>query len=151
MKIPGVDHAIVDVLIIDGDKFLIIQEGKAGREGLYNLPGGHVEPNETLFEAATREAREETGYEVELTGLIGVYQSVYSHLNVSGPLFSAKVIGGEATPTAEHPEVRWVTKDELHELARTGKFFTTYPPFAVDHYASRGAFPLDVVTAHKHD
>lgn len=140
-----IDHAVVDVLIIDGDKFLLVEESKPGREGLFNLPGGHVEPHETLFAAAMRETKEETGYDVELTGLVGVYQAIYPNLNVSGPVFGAKIVGGEPTPTPQHPSLRWVTQAELAQLAKDGKLFTSYPPFAVGHYTARGLLPLDSV------
>src|SRR5688500_5504855 len=113
---PQMDHAIVDVLIVDGDKFLLVQEGKPGRNGRFNLPGGHVEANEELFEAAVREAKEETGYDVKLTGVVWIYQAIYAHINVSGPVFSAKIIGGSASPSAQHPVIKWVTRDELHQL-----------------------------------
>jgi 8-oxo-dGTP diphosphatase len=142
------DHAIVDILIVDGDKFLLIEEGKPGREGLFNLPGGHVEGHETLFDAAIREAKEETGYDVELTGVVGIYQSIYARINVSGPVFSAKIVGGRAASTAEHPRQLWVTKNELYELAKRGKLFAKYPPFAVGHYTTRGAFPIDIVASY---
>jgi len=141
-----VDHAVVAVLVVKDGKYLLIQEGKPGREGLYNIPGGHIEPHETLFEAAVRETKEETGYDIELTGLVGVYQSIYPHINVSGPVFSAKVIGGEAMASAQHPEVLWVTGEEIHELAAQSKLFTKYPPIAVQHYKIRGILPLDTVS-----
>lgn len=143
-----VDHAIVDVLIIDKDRFLLVEEGKPGREGLFNLPGGHVEAHETLVNAALREAKEETGYDIKLTGVVGIYQAVYSHINVSGPVFSAQVIGGKPAPSSEHPTLQWVTKDELYTLAKNGKLFTKYPPFAVAHYVERGVFPLDIIASY---
>lgn len=145
---PQIDHAIVDVLITDGDKFLLVEEGKPGREGLFNLPGGHVEAGETLVDAALREAKEETGYDIKLTGVVGIYQAIYPHINVSGPVFSAKIIGGKPTPTNEHPTLKWVTKNELYELAKNGRLFTKYPPFAVEHYIVRGTFPLDIVASY---
>lgn len=146
----NMEHAIVDVLIVDksGQKFLLVEESKPGRGNRYNLPGGHVEVHETLFEAAVREAKEETGYDIELTGLVGIYQGIYKNLNVSGPVFSAKVIGGSATPSVEHAEVRWVTADELYNLAKSEKLWTKYPPFAVNHYLTRGSFPLDIVASY---
>lgn len=145
---PTVDHAIVDAIIVNDDKFLLIEEGKPSRKGLFNLPGGHVEAHETLFDAAIREAKEETGYDIELTGLVGVYQGIYPHINVAGPVFSAKVIGGEATPSADHPSVIWVTQEELVAMAKDGKLFTNYPPFAVQHYLTRGPFPLDIIATY---
>jgi len=143
-----IDHAIVDVLVVKDNKFLLVEEGKPSRKGLLNLPGGHVEADETLFDAALREVKEETGYEVELTGVIGIYQGIFPNLNVSGPVFAAKVIGGEPTPTAEHPAVHWVTKEELYDLAKDAKLFTKYPPYAVGHYSMRGVFPLSIIASY---
>ena len=148
MSMKQIDHAIVDVLIVREGKFLLVEEGKPGRKGLFNLPGGHVEAHETLFDAAIREAKEETGYSIELTGVVGIYQAIYPHVNVSGPVFSAKITGGSPAPTPEHPTLKWVTKDELYALAKEGKLFTKYPPFAVTHYTTRGVFPLDIVASY---
>lgn len=143
------DFAIVDCLVEQDGKFLIMAEGKPGREGKYNLPGGHVDDEETLAEAAVREVEEETGYHVELTGFLGIYQSIYpaKQLNVSGPIFLARVIGGEARVSKEHPESRWVTADELLELATAGKFWTTYPPDLMRDYLRRGSYPLELVSS----
>ncbi len=139
------DHAIASVLVVSDDSFLLVRETRPGREGLYNFPGGHLDMHETIFQAAIREVKEETGYDVELTGLIGIYQTIYPHTNVSGPIFSAVIIGGEATPTPEHPETIWVSRDELHDMAKAGRLFTAFPPQTVDHYLSRGTYPLDIV------
>lgn len=143
-----IDHAIVDVLIVKDNKFLLVEEGKPGREGLYNFPGGHVDAYESLFTAAVREVREETGYQVELTGVVGIYQAIYNQLNISGPVFSAKIVGGSPMFSAEHPSQKWVTEAELIALAKTGKLFTKYPPFAANHYITRGAFPLDIIASY---
>jgi 8-oxo-dGTP pyrophosphatase MutT (NUDIX family) len=141
------DFAIVDCLVEQDGKYLVIQESKPGREGLYNLPGGHLDDVETIAEAAVREVEEESGYQVALTGFIGLYQTVLpdKRLNVAGPVFLAKVTGGAATASAEHPEVRWVTADELLMLAEQGKFWTSYPPDMIRDYLRRGAYPLDAV------
>jgi len=141
------EFAIVDCLVEQDGKFLIMQEGKPGREGLYNLPGGHVDDSETIAETAIREVEEETGYQVELTGVLGTYQSIFpaKQLNVCGPVFLARVTGGEAKISKDHPEVRWVTADEFMKLCDEGKFWTIYSKRLMQDYLRRGAYPLDAV------
>jgi 8-oxo-dGTP diphosphatase len=146
------DYAIVDCLVEQDGKFLIVQEGKPGRRSRYNLPGGHVDDFETLAETAIREVKEETGYDVALTGFLGIYQSVFSDksLNVAGPVFLGKVIGGELQVSLEHPEVKWVTANELIAMAERGKFWTKYPPLLVKDYQRRGVYPLELISSNKY-
>ncbi len=146
-----IDHAVVGVIVMRDDTFLVVKETKDGRQGLYNVPGGHVEPHETLFEAAVREVKEESGYDVELTGLLGVYQTILPHINVSGPVFSAKVLGGDAVVSKAHPEVRWVTIEELRNLSKKGQFFTSYPPHAAEMMIQGRLLPLEAVICKRID
>lgn len=69
---------VVSVTLVQGDQVFIIQENKPSVRGTWNFPGGRIEPGETMFEAAIREVKEETGYEVQLTGTTGVYQFISS-------------------------------------------------------------------------
>ena len=140
-----IDHAVVGVIVEQHGKILIVQESKPGRERLYSVPGGHVEHNETLLQAAVREVKEESGYDVELVGLIGVFQTVWPHINVSGPVFAAKVVGGSAMPSKEHPEVRWVNIAELRSLERAGQMFTKYQLRAAEWLLAGKLLPLDSV------
>lgn len=66
------DVTVACVVPRDGT-FLLVEESIRGQLVL-NQPAGHLEPNETLAAAARRETREETGWEVDLEALIGVYQ-----------------------------------------------------------------------------
>jgi ADP-ribose pyrophosphatase YjhB (NUDIX family) len=141
------DHAVVDVLIIDDDKFLLVEEGRPERKGLFNLPGGHVKGNETLSAAAIREVKEETGYNVTLTGLVGIYQTIYPHINVSGPVFAGQIVGGRPTVSGDHPSLKWVTQAQLHELDKAGRLFTKHPILAVEDFLQRGVLPLDAVVS----
>lgn len=63
----------VSVVIEKDGQFLMIQEAKPEIFGKWNFPTGKVELHENILEAARREAREETGFEVELLGLVSVY------------------------------------------------------------------------------
>ena len=59
-------HAVVDTVVIDGDKILLVKRtGKSLEGNKWALPGGYVERDETIKEAAAREVLEETGYQVK--------------------------------------------------------------------------------------
>jgi 8-oxo-dGTP pyrophosphatase MutT (NUDIX family) len=66
------DVTVATIVVRDG-RFLIVEEDVRGALVL-NQPAGHLEPDETLIEAARRETLEETGWEVEPTAFVGAYQ-----------------------------------------------------------------------------
>lgn len=63
----------VATVVVDGGRLLMVEESAGGRLVL-NQPAGHLEPEETLQQAALRETLEETGWTVRLTAFIGAYQ-----------------------------------------------------------------------------
>ena len=62
-----------DALILFGEGIVLIRRENPPYQGSYALPGGFVEAGETVEEAARREAEEETGLEIRLLKLVGVY------------------------------------------------------------------------------
>ena len=66
-------HVTVATVVSRAGQLLLVEEEKDGRRVL-NQPAGHLEQGESLLEAAVRETREETGWDVRLTGFIGTYQ-----------------------------------------------------------------------------
>lgn len=65
-------HSSVATIVEKDGLFLMVEETDHGRTVL-NQPAGHLEANETLFEAAVRETLEETAWLVELESLLGLY------------------------------------------------------------------------------
>jgi 8-oxo-dGTP diphosphatase len=80
----------VSALIFEGDRVLL-----AHRRAIdwWNLPGGAVDPGETVDEALRREVREETGLEVEVGQLVGVYSKPLKQEIVLA--FRCRVLGGQ--------------------------------------------------------
>ncbi len=64
----------VATIVVRNGRFLV--EESIGGRLLLNQPAGHLEPNESLLDAAVRETLEETGWDVRLTQFIGTYQWV---------------------------------------------------------------------------
>ncbi len=78
---------------------------------VWNLPGGKVERDEMPWQAAAREVREETGLEIELERLTGVYSKPARAAVVFN--FQGRVVGGELAPTDESAELRYF---DIHAL-----------------------------------
>jgi len=70
---PPAPHVTVATVVVRDGRLLQVVERIDGRE-VINQPAGHLEPGETLPEAALRETFEETGWDVRLTAFIGCYQ-----------------------------------------------------------------------------
>lgn len=66
------DVTVATVVVSDG-RLLMVEENAGGRLVL-NQPAGHLEPDESLIEAALRETLEETGWDVRLSAFVGAYQ-----------------------------------------------------------------------------
>lgn len=66
-------HVTVATVVVRDGRLLLVEEAIDGRQVL-NQPAGHLEPDETLAEAACRETLEETGWTVRLSAFIGTYQ-----------------------------------------------------------------------------
>ena len=106
---------IVTVCIKEQDKLLIIQEGIPKAYGLWNLPGGHLDTTESIIKGALREAKEETGLDVELTGILSIQRSLLKE-NIVRIVFNAKKIGGHIHyDRNEILDCKWVTIEELEK------------------------------------
>ena len=94
---------------------------------LWTIPTGSLKKGETITECGVRECREETGLDIEILGLIGVfttpdhiieYRKGSKTTEVRQPVnicLSARPIGGELTTTREAAEVRWVDPTALSD------------------------------------
>jgi 8-oxo-dGTP pyrophosphatase MutT (NUDIX family) len=60
--------------VVERDGRLLMVEERVGGKLVFNQPAGHLEPDESILQAAVRETLEETGWHIALTAFIGAYQ-----------------------------------------------------------------------------
>jgi 8-oxo-dGTP pyrophosphatase MutT (NUDIX family) len=115
------DVTVATVVVRDG-RLLMVEERAQGKL-VFNQPAGHLEPDESLSEAALRETREETGWEVKLTAFIGAYQ--WKAANIDGSegrhylrfAFAAEPLQHNAARELDEGIVQalWMTPAELQD------------------------------------
>lgn len=110
-------HAVVDVLIIDHGKVLMVKRAHHLLEaGKYALVGGYVDRDETTQEAAKREAKEETGYQIKIEKLLHIKDNPdrkgEDRQNISF-VYLASVIKKVSEPDIESTDVKWFDLDKL--------------------------------------
>ncbi len=109
-------HITVATVIEDNGRFLLVEEMAEGK-AVFNQPAGHLEANESLLQAAVRETLEETGWDVELTGITGIYlyTAPSNGITYQRVCFAANAL-------RHHPQLQlddgiigpqWLTREEL--------------------------------------
>jgi 8-oxo-dGTP pyrophosphatase MutT (NUDIX family) len=132
-------------------RFLLVEEHAEG--GLrINQPAGHLEPGETLAQAAAREAIEETGHPFEPTALLGVYlwrstrsanATTYLRFAFTGTVgerIAGRALDGGIVRTL------WLTADELQQ--RHAQLRNPLVQRCVQDYLGGRRYPLEALFAH---
>jgi len=115
----------VGALILEGDRILMVQRGKAPLLGYWSLPGGAVETGELLREAIAREVLEETALTVEVGEMAEVFERLmpdadggteYHYVLLD---YLCKVTGGTPMAGDDSAAVAWVRREDLPTLLIT--------------------------------
>ncbi|MEU8661919.1 NUDIX domain-containing protein [Actinoplanes philippinensis] len=116
--VPSANALVVN----DVGEILLIRRSDNGN---WALPGGAMDLGESLPQTAVRETAEETGIDVVITGLVGIftdprhvilYTSNGEVRQEFSIVFTAKPVGGAPATSAETTEVRWASEDECRSL-----------------------------------
>lgn len=138
-------HVTVATIVEDQGRFLMVEEIKNNLNVL-NQPAGHLERDESLLAAARRETLEETAWEVELTGVVGIYLFTADNgISYQRVCFSAKAI-------RHHPQKKldegivdalWLTRDEL--MNRQHQWRNPMIMTCIDDYLAGHIYPLSII------
>jgi ADP-ribose pyrophosphatase YjhB (NUDIX family) len=111
------------VCIIQEGKVLLSRRAIEPFKGGYDLIGGFTVPGETPEEAAIREANEETGLEIKITSLLGVYSDQYGEGSYTlGVHCIGEIVGGEQRAGDDAASLEWVSIGELPDETLTTGF-----------------------------
>jgi 8-oxo-dGTP diphosphatase len=110
---------VTGTFIIEGNKILLIKfnDTKGSWSGKWTVPGGKVEFGERILDAVKREAKEETGLDVEPVKLIEVDEAIvgeerhYIFLN-----YLCKIVGGKLKPSSDAADAKWFSKEEIEKI-----------------------------------
>lgn len=119
---------VVNAVIQTNERILLIKRGKRPAKGMWVVPGGHVKHNEDLEEAVIREAKEETGLDVKIVGIISVKADKEGsdprgyHLAVT---FLVTPQAGRVRKTKEATDIKWFQLGKLPQNIGLGceKYF----------------------------
>jgi len=106
------------VITCENDSIVFIKRKKDPYKDSWALPGGFVEYGETVESAVLREVKEETGLEIELQGLVGVYSDPERDPrgHTVTICYLAFKIGGELKADTDASDAVCISKDEILKL-----------------------------------
>lgn len=146
-------RATVAVVVCDNQgRYLLVEEKSraaehAGVPSVFNQPAGHLELNESLREATLRETREESGWEVALTGYLGFYSNqapngvvYHSHTLIAEPV---KALDTELDTGII--AVHWLGYDEICTLAEGRRLRSPLVLARIDDHRRGDHFPLSLL------
>ena len=111
--IDTMEKIIGSGLIFKNGSFLLVNAKVGAAKDFWNNPGGHKEEYETIEECAAREVKEETGFDVKISRLIGTYSR-----RAKKYVYECEIIGGDLDlPIDEIADAKWFTIDQIRQLA----------------------------------
>ncbi len=113
--IPMIEVAAA--VIENGEGKILIARRKEGKsqQGLWEFPGGKLEPDESPEACLVRELREEMGIEIEPYEPLGAHVHDYGTVTIRLIVYRAKYLSGEIR-LSDHDDCRWVRREELREF-----------------------------------
>lgn len=136
----------VSTVIEKDGYFILVRENKKQCYGKWNIPSGHLEDDEFITWAAVREVKEETNLDVELTGLVVIYNNMYEDSNSISFVFGGNIIQEKEIvfDNNEIIETKWFTFEELLNMKEELRDYD-YIIEAISRYRENDIKSLDTI------
>ena len=142
-------HVTVATVVEHEGRFLLVEERCSGNVVL-NQPAGHLDPEENLIQAAIRETLEETGWHIDIIGVLGIqlYRAPSNGVTYHRTTFIGKPIRQEANAVLDEGiiDAIWMTPDEL-KIAQD-KHRSPLVLQAVEQYLTGVCYPVSMLSTH---
>lgn len=112
----------VGVMVVEDDRLLLVRRAMEPEKGRWSLPAGYLDYGESPVETAVREAREETGLQVRIKGLVDAFHNPPGAGATVFLLYRAERVSGEPTAGDDADAARFFARDELPPLAFASTF-----------------------------
>lgn len=106
----------VKIMILDDDgRFLFLRRSDASNwnPGLWELPGGKLQPGETFEDALHREVTEETGYAISFTRMLGAVEDETNGYRIVHLIMEGKIESGSVVLSYEHDKYEWIKWSDI--------------------------------------
>lgn len=134
-------------------KYLCVKERPGWKKvsGRWNLPGGQVDADEDILEAAVREVYEETGCKIRLIGVCQIGQRLDRNNPYIMITFVGTLVGlSEALESTETEEISWMSRKKIEELDQAGEIRNhDFMVKSIRNYLSGIIAPLGIVDIYK--
>lgn len=107
---------VVGAVIARGDDVLCARRGPGPQQGLWEFPGGKIEPGETPQHALAREIHEELGCTISVGDEVTTTTHAYDAVTVTLTTFHATIVDDREPHPHEHAELRWLSAYDLAAL-----------------------------------
>ena len=139
-------HVTVATVVEKNGKYLLVDE-RCNGELVFNQPAGHLDSGETLVEAAVRETFEETGWHVQLQGVVGValYTSPHNQVTYHRTTFFATAVAQDSEQALDEgiEQAVWMSYDDI--LANRDRMRSHLVIKCIEQYQQGHRYPIDLV------
>jgi len=139
---------LVATVVVEDNKLLVVKEASRQHHGKYNFPAGHLDQGESIFKATIREAKEETGFDIRIKGLLVIHNFLYGKNNDQALafIFQGERVGGEIQfDKKEILSAEWVSVTELEKMTEKELRNPFLMHKTLEALKSNKLYPLEVI------